>query len=159
MSVPAGTLLHVRTKESVNTRQHKAGHKFTAELEADLVSNGVVVAPRGTTVYGQLAASKSAGRIAGKSEMTLTFTGIMIDNQIKPISSGEVVAVAESGSGKETVGRTARLSAIGALADGKSGARTGAKIGAGASLLSRGGDINIPAGTLLDIPLAAAFGL
>lgn len=160
VTVTAGTLLHVRTREGVNTRQHKAGHKFTAELEADLVSvNGVVVALRGSTLYGELMASKQAGRLAGKSEMTVNFTGIMINNQIKPIRSGAVKAVAQSGSGKETVGRTARIAAVGALADGNDGAKTGAKIGLGAAVLSRGGNIDIPAGTLLDVPLADALTL
>jgi len=77
----------------------------------------------------------------------------MINNQIKPISSGSVKAVADSGSGKRTAGKTARFAAIGALADGNKGA----KIGLGVSLLTRGGSINIPAGTLLEVPLAAGL--
>jgi len=81
----------------------------------------------------------------------------MISNQIKPISSGSVKAVAESGSGKKTVGKTARFAAIGALADGNKGAKQGAKIGLGVSVLTKGGSINIPAGTLLDVPLAAGL--
>lgn len=158
VTVASGTVVHVRTSESVNTKQHKAGHKFTAKLEADLISgDGTVAAPRGSTVYGEISSSRQAGRVAGKSEMTIVFTGIMVENQIKPIQSGEIQAVAESGSGRETVGRAARFAAIGALADGSDGAKTGAKIGAGVSLLTKGENIDIPAGTLLDFPLAAAF--
>ncbi|MBW2220378.1 MAG: hypothetical protein JRF40_12965, partial [Deltaproteobacteria bacterium] len=56
---------------------------------------------------------------------------------------------------KNTVGKTARFAAIGALADGKKGARTGAKVGVGVSVLTSGNQINIPAGTLLDFTLAA----
>jgi len=157
ITVPAGTVIHVRMKEPVNTKQHAAGHKFTAVMETDLVVNDKVVAPKGSNVYGVLQSTKQARRLAGKSEMTMTFTGIMINNQIKPIQAGEIKAVAESGSGKETASRTARAAAIGGLIDGSSGAKTGAKVGLGVSLLTRGKSIDIPAGTLLDFPLAAAF--
>jgi hypothetical protein len=58
-----------------------------------------------------------------------------------------------------TVGRTARAAAIGGLAGGSSGARRGARVGVGASLLTQGSSINIPAGTILETSLAAALNL
>ncbi len=157
VTVPSGTRLMVRTKEPLDSSRQKAGHKFTAMLEADLAVDGTVVAPRGSNVYGELIDAKQAGRLVGKSEMTITFTGLMINNQIRPIRTGAIQAVAESGSGKNTVGKTARGAAIGGLADGSDGARTGAKVGLGVSLLTRGGRINIPANTLLEVPLAEPF--
>ena len=157
VAAPAGTVIHVRMKEPINSKQHSAGHKFTAVTEADVVVNGHVVVPKGSTVYGVLQTTKQAGRVAGKSEMTMAFTGIMVNNQIKPIHAGEIKAIAAGGSGQETASRTGRFAAIGALADGSKGARRGAKIGLGASLLTRGGSINVPAGTLLDFPLSAPF--
>ena len=101
--------------------------------------------------------AQQAGRVAGKSELTIAFTGLMINNQIKPIRTSEIKAVAESGQGKNTVGKTARGAAIGGLIDGKDGAKTGAKVGVGASLLTKGGKINIPANTLLEVRLAEPF--
>jgi hypothetical protein len=56
-----------------------------------------------------------------------------------------------------TVGKTAWGAAIGALADGRDGARTGAKIGLGMAVLSAGKSVNIPSGTLLDITLDLPF--
>ena len=155
--VPAGTPLLVRMVESVDSRRHKAGHKFTARLEADLAVNADVVAPRGANVYGQLTQAKQARRLAGKSQLMLTLTGIMINNRIRPIKTGEVKVVAEKGSGAESVGKTARGAAVGALIDGSDGARTGAKVGLGAAILTRGGRLNIAPGTLLDFTLAEAF--
>jgi hypothetical protein len=155
--VPAGTTFMVRTREALDTGRHRAGHKFTAVLEGDLVANGTVAAPRGSTVYGELTEAKQAGRLAGKSEMTITFTGLMINNQIRPMQTGAVQAVSESGSGRDTVGKVAGGAIIGGLIDGKSGARTGAKVGGGVAVLTRGASINIPAGTLLEVPLAAPF--
>jgi hypothetical protein len=156
VTVPAGTKIVVRTNEPIDSRQHKAGHKFTAKLEADLVAEGVVVAPRGSNVYGQLVAAQKSRRLAGKSEMTITFTDLMVNNQMKPISTSQVQAVTEN-TAKKTVGTTARAAAVGGLIDGKSGARTGAKVGVGVSVLTSGNQINIPAGTMLEISLAAPF--
>jgi hypothetical protein len=144
----------VKLDSALNSKQHKAGHKFTATLEGDIVVNNTVVAPRGSKVYGQLTESKKSGRLAGKSEMQITLTQILINNQLKPIVTSGVKAVTDS-TAKNTAGKTARFAAIGALADGKKGARTGAKVGAGVSILTRGNQINIPAGTLLDFTLAA----
>jgi hypothetical protein len=58
VTVPAGTHLMVRMTDTVNSRAHGEGHKFTAKLEGDLVVNGTVVAPRGSKVYGQLSKVK-----------------------------------------------------------------------------------------------------
>ncbi len=157
LTVSAGTVLHIRMQDTIDTRTHIAGHRFTAEMEADVVVNGVVVIPRGATVYGQLADAKQAGHVIGKSGATLVFTGVMLNNQIKPIYTGQIKAVNESGSGASTARKTATGVIIGGLVDGSDGAKTGAAIGLGLSLLTRGDSLNIPSGTLLDVPLAAPF--
>jgi len=149
-----GSRMVVRTSTSIDSRQHKTGHKFTTRLEADLVAGDVVVAPRGSTVYGVIAQAKQSGRAAGSSSLEITFTDIMLNNQMVPIQTTGVKAVTDSTT-KSTVGRTARLAAIGGLANGSKGARNAAKVGLGVSLLTSGNSINIPAGTLLEFQLAA----
>ena len=81
----------------------------------------------------------------------------MINNQLVPIRTSAVKAVSEE-TGKSTVGRTTRAAAIGGLIDGSSGAKTGAKVGAGASLLTSGSQVYIPRGTLLEYTLANDLG-
>lgn len=153
---PAGTRVIVTTNTTLNSRQHKTGHKFTARLEADMVIDGVVIAPRGAAVYGVISASKGSGRLVGKSQMQIDFTDIMLNNQMLSISSSDVNAVTE-GTGKRTVGTTARTAAIGGLINGSKGAKDGAKVGLGLSVLSSGNSINIPAGTMLEFQLTAPF--
>ena len=46
---------------------------------------GVVVAPRGTAVHGQLVSAQSAGRMSGGSELALESTNIVINNTAHPI--------------------------------------------------------------------------
>jgi hypothetical protein len=148
-----GSRVVVRTTSAINSREHKAGYKFTVKLEADLVSGQVIIAPRGTTIYGVITQAKKSGRLLGKSSLQLSMTDIMINNQLKPIQTSEIKAITE-GTGKNTVSKTARYAAIGGLANGSTGAKNMAKAGVGVSLLTRGNSINISAGTLLEFQLA-----
>ncbi len=152
IAVPAGTRLVIRMVDSVDTKRHQAGHKFRGQLEGALVHNGVTVAPRGAILYGTVTSSSSSGRVAGTASMSMEFTDIMIDDQLFPIAT-DTLAAQSSGQGGKTVGRTARAAALGGLIGGSSGARTGAKVGVGASILTSGDSINVPAGTLLETTL------
>ncbi|ALO33882.1 hypothetical protein CMT41_03435 [Colwellia sp. MT41] len=156
ITVPAGTRMVVRTNTALSTNKHATGHKFTAKLEADMVVDDVVVAPRGSTVYGVVFEAKKSRRLVGKSTMVLTFTDIMINNKMVAIKTSAVKAITEA-EAKNTIKRTARAAAIGGLIDGSDGAKTGAKVGLGLALLSGGKSINIPAGTLLEFQIAAPF--
>ena len=153
VAVPPGTRFTVRMYDSVNTKQHKQGHRFTMILEADLVVDGQTVAPRGSIVYGVVSQATSSGRIAGRSSLTLQPTDIMVGSRMYPLVAGEVQAVAATGTGAKTAGRTVRATAVGGMIGGKSGRETGAKVGLTASLLSDDGQIQVPSGTLLEFPL------
>ena len=159
VAVPAGTVFMVRMHDSVDTHRDRAGARWTAVLEADLVAGDQTVAPRGSVVYGVLSQVKSSGRLVGKSSLTLQPTEIMIGSRMYPITTGEIQAVGETGAGANTARRTARAAAIGGLIDGSDGAKTGAKVGLGASLLSNDGQIQVASGTLLQFPLAAPLTL
>jgi len=152
VSVPAGTRVVIRMVDSVDTKRHKAGHKFRGQLEGALVVNGVTAAPRGTILYGVVVSSKQSGRAAGSSSMAMEFTDIMINDQLFPIATQTLAAQSGNEAGR-TVGRTARAAALGGLIGGSSGAKTGAKVGVGASILTSGSSINVPAGTLLETTL------
>ena len=154
ITVPVGTRLIIRTTDPIDSRHQQAGHRFRGQLEGALVVKGKTVAPRGAYVHGQITQAASARRLTGSAELSITFTDIMIDNQLFPISTGSI----ESQTGSEaarTVGRTARAAALGGLIGGSSGARTGARVGAGASILTSGTSINVPAGTILETSLSA----
>ena len=156
--VPAGTRLVIRMTDAIDSRQHKAGHRFRGQLEAALVVEGVTAAPRGAFVYGQIIESKKSGRLAGSATLAITFTDIMLDDQFYPIVVTGLQAQGSNEAGK-TVGRTARAAVIGGLIGGSSGAKTGAKVGVGASILTSGSSLSVPAGTLLETKLAEALEL
>ena len=79
VSAPAGTRLVIRMVDSVDSKRHKAGHKFRGQLEGAIVVGGVTVAPRGTLLYGVVTQSQQSGRAVGSSSLAMEFTDIMID--------------------------------------------------------------------------------
>ena len=109
-------------------------------------------------VHGRIVQTRQAGRVAGSSELALEFTDIMVDDQLFEIRTAGLQAQTGNEVGR-TVGRTARAAAVGGLISGKSGAKTGAAVGAGASILTGGASINIPAGTLLETSLSSPVSL
>lgn len=154
VTAPAGTRIMARMVDSIDTQQHKAGHKFTAKLEGDLVVDGKVVAQRGATIYGVIASATKARRVAGKATLLIQFTDVMINNQLVAITTTPMEAKGPETAGK-SAGQVARGAAIGGLADGSKGARTGAKIGAGAAILSGGNQIGVASGMLIEFQLQA----
>ena len=152
ISVPAGTRLVIRMSDTVDSRNHGAGHRFRGQLESAVVIDGVTVLPRGTMLHGQVMGAQQSGRAVGSSSLSLAFTDVMIDDVLHPIST-EGMSAQTSGEGARTVGRTARAAAIGGLIDGRSGARTGAKVGAGVSILTSGASVNVPRGTIVETSL------
>ena len=152
VTVPSGTRLVIRTTDTVDSRQHSAGHRFRGQLEGAIVVDGTTVASSGTFVHGRIISASQSGRAVGSSELTIEFTDLMLNDQLVPIRTGDLQSQS-SGEAGRTVGRTARAAAIGGLIGGSSGARTGARVGAGASILTRGSTINIPRGTIVETRL------
>ena len=156
ITVPSGTRLVIRMSDGLDSNRHRAGHRFRGQLESAVVVNGTQVMPRGTIVHGQITSARQSGRAVGSAQLSVEFTDVMIDDVLHPIATGALNAQT-SGEGARTVGRTARAAAIGGLASGSSGARRGARIGAGASILTSGASINIPRGTIVETSLRTAL--
>lgn len=155
VTIPSGTRLVLRTADSIDSRRHQAGHRFRAQLESAIVIDGITAVPRGAFVHGRIAQARQGGRAVGSSEMAIEFTDLMIDDQLFEIATEGMQARTGNEAGR-SLGRTARAAAIGGLISGSSGARTGAAVGAGASLLTSGQSINVPAGTILETRLRVA---
>jgi hypothetical protein len=115
-----------------------------------------VVVARGSTVYGELKAAKQGGRLLGRTELVIVLTDFLIDGQIIPCTT-TVADVKGEGQGKDTAAKVAAGALIGGAADGHDGAKKGAAIGGAAALLSRGGSVKVPPGTLLEFKLEQPF--
>jgi len=160
ITVPAGTRILIRMIDSIDTTKQKTGFKFTASLETNLQAEDVVVAPRGTMVYGQLVSASSAGSMKGSSELTLELTDIKLNNNLYPLltSTYEIKGKGEGGNtAKKVVGGAGLGALIGGIAGGGKGAGIGALIGgAGGTAVAaskKGQQLSIPSESLLEFRL------
>ena len=146
LTVPAGTVLIIRTNEFLSSDKNQIGDQFTAVLDQPLIVNGWVVARRGQTIIGKVKDVRKAGRIKGTSELGVELTDItLVDGRQLPVLTELWKGSGGTSHGQDaaTIGTTTGVGAlIGAAADWGTGAAIGAGAGAvagiGAVLLTRG---------------------
>jgi hypothetical protein len=152
ITIPAGTKLMVNLNNPVSTAKNPAGSVFNAILEVDLVNDGKVISPKGSQIYGKIVECRG-GKVVGGSKLTFQFTDIMVNNQLTPIMTDPIGVEGGKGNTAKMVGAGAL---IGGAFGGGSGAGKGASIAGGLAVLSAGKNhIQIPAGTMVEVPLKA----
>jgi hypothetical protein len=149
ITVPAGTKLMVKLGQAVNTQKDKTGASFSGFLDLDLTVDGIVVAPKGSKLYGKVVKSDGGKRI-GKQTIVIQYTDLVVGNQQLPIVTDPLGAEGNKGG---LVKKVAAGALIGGAIDGGQGAGTGALVGAGVGVLAGGKHIQIAAGTLAEIYL------
>jgi len=160
VTIPAGTRISVRTIDSIDSTKDRVGFRFQASLEQPVWVDGNMVVPKGADVYGRLDESKETGTFAGRSQLKVQLTGIVVNGQTVALVTGEYELSGKSkgeSTAKRTVGGAAIGTLIGALAGGGKGAAigagTGAGVGAASEIITKGDQVKIPSETLLDFTL------
>jgi len=161
-TLPTGSTISIRMIDSINSEVNKVGDTFVAVLDVPIVSGGVEVVPRGADIRGRISNVNEAGRVAGKAELGLELTQLVVNGISYNVTTSEYQEAGESRGGqtakRATVG--AGIGAIiGAVAGGGKGAAIGAGVGAGGAtavqVLTKGEKLNIPSETQLDFTLRA----
>ena len=160
VTIPAGQSLLVRMIDGVDSSKNHVGDVFHASLETDLYANNMLVARKGTDIYGRLAEAQQAGHLAGSAELQLELIRLVIDGRDYPLVSSDY-SLKGQGRGSDTakkVGGGAVVGAIiGAIAGGGKGAAIGAGVGsaagAGVQVFTRGQQVKVPSETLLEFRL------
>lgn len=160
VTIPAGQSLLVRMIDGVDSSRNHVGDVFHASLETDLYANNMLVARKGTDIYGRLAEAQQAGHLAGSAELQLELIRVVIDGRDYPLVSSDY-SLKGKGRGSDTakkVGGGAVAGAIiGAIAGGGKGAAIGAGVGsaagAGVQVFTRGQQVKVPSETLLEFRL------
>jgi hypothetical protein len=163
-TVPAETHLLIRMVDGVDSQTNHVGDRFRASLESDLVVDGIVVAPKGTDVYGRLANAQEAGHLTGKAQLKLELTDIALHGEMQPIVTGDYEVAGKSrgtNTAEKTAGGAALGAIIGAIAGGGKGAAVGAAVGGGAgatvNVVTSGEQVRVPSETVLDFRLQQPF--
>lgn len=160
VTVAANTIVTVRTIDSIDSKTNQAGQVFKASLDAPIVVDNRVIVPSGADAYVKLVNAKSAGKVTGRSELSLELASIVFQGNTYNVVSSDVK---QSGTSRgkqsaERIGGGAALGAlIGAVAGGGKGAAIGAAVGGGAGtgvqVFTHGQQVKIPSETRLDFTL------
>ncbi len=163
LTLPAGTLITVRTTQEISSDRNRPGDAFSTVLEQPVVVQGWVVARRGQVAEGQVATAQPAGRVRGVSQLGLQLTQlVLVDGQQLPIRTQLIQSSAGTSKARDAAGIGAATgigATIGGATGGGEGAAIGAAVGAAAGvagvLATRGLPTEIPSETLLTFRLEA----
>ena len=160
VTVPANSVVTIRTVDGIDSSTNHAGEVFKASLDTPIVVDSRVIVPAGADAYVKLVSASSAGRIAGRSELSLELASIVFQGKTYNVASSDVKQTGASRGKRSaaTIGGGAALGAlIGAVAGGGKGAAIGAAVGGGAGtgvqVLTKGQQVKIPSETRLDFTL------
>jgi len=159
-TLDSGTVVAVTTTEALDSKTAQPNDAFHATLASDLVSNGVVVIPRGSAVMGRVVEVHEAAHFKGSALLTVELTQVTARGRNVTLVT-DSYSKEGTGRGKNTAvkaGGGAALGAIiGAIAGGGKGAAIGAAAGAGAgtgvNAVTRGEQVQIPSETRLEFRL------
>ena len=155
--VPAGQELDVRLGTTLSSKTAKVEQRFQTTTVADLMQNGNVLIPAGSTVRGVVSAVDPADRLHRAGSLTLSFDDLTVRGRTYP-TRAMATNVFESGGIREETG-TAGIGAgagavVGGILGGLKGAILGAVIGAGGAIAAtEGKDIELPAGSIIRVRL------
>lgn len=164
VTVPSGAIITVRTIDSIDSAVNTTGQVFKASLDAPIVVDDHVIVPKGADAYVKLENAKSAGKFAGRSELSVDLQSVVFQGKTYNVSSSDVKQSGAS-RGKDSavkIGGGAALGAlIGGIAGGGKGAAIGAAVGGGAGtgvqVFTKGKQVKIPSETRLDFTLEQPF--
>ena len=139
LTIPAGTVIQVRTTDWLSSEKSQAGDVFIATLVQPIVVDGWVVMRRNQNIIGHVTDAKKAPRGGGVSKLQLDLSQLtLVDGQLVPVQTTLLNASAGTSNGRAAAAiglTTGTGAAIGAGFGGGPGAAIGAGAGFTAGVL------------------------
>ena len=150
--IPGGTEMRVVLETGLSSETSKDGERVVARVERATAQDGRVVLPGGTVLRGHVVRAESAGRIRGRSHLTVDFDRIVVRGKEHPLQATSITVDGPDDTRRDVAiigGSTAAGAILGGITKKgvKKGAVVGAATGAGAVLVTRGEAIEMPAGS------------
>jgi hypothetical protein len=79
ISIPAGTILHVKLTTTLTSKTNKTGDPFTGEVSQPIVVDGKEIVPKFSQVTGHVAFVKPSRRVKGVAQMR-----VVLDKVVTP---------------------------------------------------------------------------
>jgi hypothetical protein len=155
ITVPDGTEFAVRLEQPVSSATARREDRVEASVAESVRVNGRIVIPAGATVRGIVTNVEPARRPSNGGRLELSFDQVEMANGRRADIRSRVVSIDEGGVSKKRAGIGAALGGIlGGILDGKQGALIGVLVGGGGAVVgSKGDDVELPAGTVLNVRL------
>jgi len=161
VTLPTGTAISMTLQTSLTTKTASVGDRFTAHVSSPVMVAGRTVIPAGAEVSGHVALTEQPGKASGRGQMQLSYDTVRFGGRTYEMSSNSRVYESESGRGKDAAiigGGAVAGGVIGAIiggsaADAGKGAAAGAVAGTATSLMTRGPQLQLDAGTVLQVTL------
>jgi len=164
VTLAPGTLLQLRTSESVDSKRAQDGQPVEFMVIQDVTAGGVLAIPRGAVVHGVVTEHKNvgSGNMGGSSFLALTLTSLDLGGRSYPLQTDQFKVKGPNKAG-QTVGSALTGGLIGTIIGCAAGRGAGCAIGAGAGVAagtavgtaSPGARAWIPAEALVTFHLAA----
>lgn len=164
INVPAGIGVPVRINQTLDSATTQEGAPFSGVVSSNVIVDGDVVIPAGSSVTGRVLEVHEAAHYKGSSLLSVAITSIRRRGERIDVSS-EPYTLEGKGRGKNTATKVGGGAAVGAILGGIFGGGKGAAIGAGvgagaggvANGVTRGEQVSIPSETVIRFRLANGF--
>jgi hypothetical protein len=161
VTIPAGTILTIRTIQTLSSKSNSAGDTFSGTLDQPLVLEDMIIAERGARVEGRVTDVSESGRVKGLAQLSVTLTKLNTsDGQTVEVDTQDFQVEAEKTTKSDAtkIGIATGIgAALGAIFGGGKGAAIGAAsggaAGAGTVLVSKGKPAEIPSETRINFRL------
>jgi hypothetical protein len=161
-TLPAGTILNVRTTQPLDADSAQVGMKLTGLVDDPVEVGGEIVIPRGTRTTLEVVAVEQSSNMKGRDRITLKMYSLEMGDRSYPVGTSYVDLKGPS-EGKKAARKIIGGAGIGAAVGGLLGGGTGAAIGAtggggtGAIIAGSGKThLNVPAETRMQFTLHTA---
>lgn len=164
VTIPAGTQLSIRADADIKAQNAVAGQTYPADIAQDVVDpgSGRVIIPRNSPA--QITVVDAGNNTTDGKDLALALQSVTVNGQTLMVQSNNVNGSGGNGgigmnkrTGKYVGGGALIGTVLGAMMGGGKGAAIGAVVGgaggAGAQVLTRGKQINVPAETVLNFKL------
>ncbi|MEP7027244.1 MAG: hypothetical protein ABI960_01490 [Candidatus Eisenbacteria bacterium] len=161
ITVPAGTPVSAVLQTTLTTKSSNVGDRFSARVASPIMVNGKVAVPTGAAIHGHVVVAEQPGKASGRGQLQLAYDNVEFGGHSYDLDARSPVYESKSGTGKDAAligGGAVVGGVIGGIAGGSAkdagkGAAIGAVTGTGASLLTRGPQLELGAGTALQFTI------
>ena len=89
VTLPSGSLIHVRLADEVNSSHDKAGALYTGTVDPSVLIHDHVVIPRGTEAHIRLVEVKKGGHLHGKAKVRLELVSLILNGERLGVESDQ----------------------------------------------------------------------